>query len=100
MMDAVRGVNLILAQYKHISEWKPMVSDFVIWHGWFFSHWYGIVNGVNNDKVIIVKEGLPSLLFVLSDGDYVKNSIEVSVSKIRSSVHGEYHILQEGVWFI
>ena len=97
MMDRV---NLVLAQYKHVGEWQPRVADFIVWHGWFFSHWYGIVNGVSDKKIIVVKEGLPSLLFMIPDDDYIKKSIDISISKIRSSARGEYHVLQEGVWFI
>ena len=99
-MDSIRGVNLVLAQFKNIGDWQPKITDFIIWHGWFWGRWYGIVNGINDGKVIIVKEGLPSLLLMLPENAYSEHSIEVPVSKICCSSRGEYHILQEGVWFI
>ena len=100
MTDPVRGVNLVLAQYKNLREWQPKVTDFLIWHGWLWGRWYGIVSGVNDRNLIVIKEGLPSLLFMVPEDLHTKKSIEIPTDKVRNAARGEFHVLQEGVWYI
>lgn len=96
---ASSGVSVELAKYRGLHDWKPKVGDFVIWHGWF-TRWYGVLSSIDGGDAIIIKENLPKLLFTLSSSEYTKNSIRVSIGKIVRSYGGEFHILQDGVWFI
>lgn len=93
------NLSVPLANYKSITEWNPKVSDIVIWHGWI-RRWYGVVSATHGDSVIIIRDGLPCLLFTMTPDQYKRNSIEISVHKIRNSGGGEFHTLQDGVWYI
>lgn len=97
------GVNL--AHYKPINSWTPQVGDIVIWHGWI-QHWFGIVAGVNQseDKIHIVKSGLPILLVGMNPAEIEANKVEINLSTILSSTGGKYAALQTTnnvhVWFV
>jgi len=90
--------SVTLAEYKQIATYKPKVGDFVIWHGWF-THYYGIINGVDGDKIRIVKAGLPILLLSMDPEEMDKNLEIVSLSKIKRS-RGSYATHQNGIWYI
>ena len=89
-----------LAKYRSIAIWQPKVSDFIIYHGWFRTRWYGIVSSVNGDELTVIKDGLPKLLFTMPPGEYAKNSVKVSVTSVRTSRGGEFHILQGDTWYV
>jgi len=90
--------NVTLAQYKQISNYKPKIGDFVVWHGWF-THYYGIINGIDDNSVRIIKSGMPVLLFSM-DAEEMENNMEiVSTNKIKKS-RGAYAIQQNGIWYI
>lgn len=97
------GVNL--AHYKPINSWDPEIGDIVVWHGWI-QHWFGIVAGVNpsEDKIYIVKSGLPLLLVGMSPPEIENNKTELSLSSILSSTGGKYAALQTVnntlVWYV
>jgi hypothetical protein len=93
------AVSVELARYRGLTTWKPKLSDFVIWHGWF-SRWYGIISGINGNQITVIKENLPKLLFTMPESDRSKNTISLQVDKIKSSRGGEFHILQDGVWHL
>jgi hypothetical protein len=88
-----------IARYRSLGVWTPKVGDFIIWHG-FFKRWYGIIHDVSGDRLMIIREHLPKLLFSLPSSEYKTNSIELSSGIIRSSRGGEYAILQDGAWYI
>lgn len=92
----MNNLELSLALYKPIQSYNPRVGDFVIWHGWF-THYYGIVNYTHNNKVKIIKAGLPELLFNMDQSDMEKNSIIVDANKIKKSK--DYAILQSNIWY-
>lgn len=93
--------NLDLARYDVLSRWTPAVSDFIVYHGLFFRHWYGIINSIDNKgRLSIIKEGLPKLLLTMSEEEYEGNTIIVSTSKIKGAMSGAYSVLQNGVWYI
>lgn len=90
--------NVTLAEYKPISAYKPRVGDFLIWHGWF-THFYGVINGIDNDRIRIVRAGMPILLFSMDPDDMDKNLETLSVNKIRRS-RGAYAVHQNGIWYV
>lgn len=90
--------HLALAEYKSIAAYKPRISDFVIWHGWL-SHYYGIINGIENNQIRIIKAGIPLLLLSMEQDQMDQNAIVVSLNKIKSS-RGAYAIQQAGIWYI
>lgn len=92
------NLNITLAEYKSIISYQPKIGDFVIWHGWF-SHYYGIINGINDNQIRIVKAGMPLLLLSMDPDDINKNLIVVSVNKIRGS-RGSYAVNQNGIWYV
>lgn len=96
---SANNVNIPLAKFSSITKWNPCVGDFILWHGLFWRRWCGVVNAIYSDHVTIITDGLPKLLFTMPESDYNKNTISVLISSIRSSYGGEYHILQNGVWY-
>lgn len=93
-----RQLQLSLAEYRPISSYRPRVGDFVIWHGWF-THYYGIVNGIDEGRIRIIKAGLPMLLFSMDQEDMDRNAITTSINKIKSS-RSSYAIQQAGIWYV
>ena len=92
------NINITLAQFRPIQYYIPRVGDFVIWHGWF-THYYGIINGHDSNKVKIIKAGLPILLFTMEEDEIDKNTITVSLNKIKKPKAG-YAIHQSGIWYV
>lgn len=90
--------NITLAAYKQISSYKPKIGDFLIWHGWF-SHYYGIINGIDNNSIRVVKSGMPMLLFSMDPEDMDQNTEIISIGKIKRS-RGAYAIQQNGIWYV
>jgi hypothetical protein len=90
--------SIELARYRSITQWKPALSDFIIWHGWW-RRWYGVINGVLEDRVSIITDGLPCLVFTLSEQERTSSTIMTPIAKIRSSRGGEWHVLQNNVWY-
>jgi hypothetical protein len=97
-----RSAGIELARFRDIRNYIPKIGDFVIWHGMLYGRWYGIINNITEDEVIILKENLPKLLFSLSksERDNKDNQKITSVNVIRTSRGGEYSILQDGVWLV
>jgi hypothetical protein len=93
-------VTEVLAQSRPLGVWNPAVGDFIIWHGWLYGRWYGIINRIERDKLYVIKDNLPKLLLTMAESDYEKNTIFESASKIKASVAGTYHVLQNNVWYI
>jgi hypothetical protein len=93
-------LNITLAEYKPIAKYEPRVGDVIIWHGWF-THYYGIINGINQDAIRIIKAGMPLLLFTMDTDDMSnpKNIIMLSIHKIRKS-RGEYAVQQGNIWYV
>lgn len=94
-----------LAYYKSISQYKPLVGDFIICHGWIFKRWIGIVRNINTDGTItIAKAGLPVLLLTMSQAKMDKRSTDIDIEDIRVTKSGKYAILQitpdGGVWYV
>jgi len=104
MQNSTAGTRLgsssvALAQFASLRKWTPNIGDFVIWHG-FFTRWYGVIGAIDGDVLHVIIEGLPKLLFTMLEAEYAKNTRKVSLSAMRSSMGGEYHVLQDGVWYI
>ena len=92
-------INVTLAEYKPIATYKPKIGDFIVWHGWF-THYYGIINGIKDEKLRTVKSGIPFLLFTLKPDEIDTNYKLLSLSRIRQSGSGEYAVQQNGIWYI
>ena len=88
-----------LARYRDLAKYVPKMGDFVIWHGWF-SRWYGVISEINGDILTIIHENLPKLLFTMPEMDREKHKKMISLISIRTSRGGEFHILQDGTWFL
>ena len=91
-------MDLKLAQYKALTKYVPQVGDFVVWHGWF-THWYGVVNGLSDHTVTIIHAGMPKLLFTMDPDEMTNNTQKIKIGKIRGS-KGSYSVLQNGVWYV
>ena len=92
--------NVTLAEYKQIATYKPKIGDFIIWHGWF-THYYGIINGIETEsgKIRIVKSGMPLLLLSMDPSEMDQNLEVIPLGKIRKS-RGSYAIQQNGIWYV
>jgi hypothetical protein len=94
-----------LATYKALSVWTPRYSDFVVWAGWF-RIWFGLVNDfdVKNNKLSIIFEGTPRLLFTLTESEMKKNSYVFDLDDIRNNKRGRWYVQQHAdgntIWYI
>jgi hypothetical protein len=95
----MRGMSVALAQYRSIHTYKPHLGDFVIWHGWL-THYYGVVNTIQDDRISMITAGLPCLLFSYDDDESSRNTKHVSVNKIRRSKGGTFTVLQGDIWYV
>lgn len=93
-------LSVELAKYANLNRYVPKIGDFVVWHGWMWGHWFGVVSEISGGNIVIIRSGLPKLLFTTPESDRSKLTTKISIDKIRRSHGGEYTILQEGVWFI
>lgn len=95
-----------LAHYRYLTDWKPQVGDVVIYHGWVFSHWYGVIAGIDpsNHTLSVINKGLPVLMLTLEPGEYEKNTKVIPISDIRKSTGGKYAVQRAVgnnlIWFI
>jgi len=92
--------NIPLIKYRNIKLLEPKIGDFIIYHGLFWSKWYGVINTIDKTGIKVVKENLPCLLFNLDISEYDKHTITLSKTKIINSFPGAYHVLQGDVWYI
>jgi hypothetical protein len=94
------GIDIPLAKYRSKSQWVPQIGDFIIWHGWMWGRWYGVINAIDRQDVLVVKENLPCLLMTMNQASYSKNSKRIPIMDIINAPEGEYHILQGETWHI
>lgn len=104
-MNRVNSFDVDLAFYKNISMWSPQVGDAVIYNGWVFGRWFGIINNINADgSCSIVKGGLPILMLTQNGKRRKKNTITVDIQDIKTASAGAYSIVRsEGnllVWYV
>ena len=101
-MTVSSKLTVDLAHYRSISNWKPEIGDVIIWHG-LFQHWFGVIIDISNTKITITKAGIPKLLVTMSNDEISKNSLLISIDKIRLS-KGAYTIQrpeqQAIIWYI
>ena len=91
-------VDIELAYFKPINTYVPKVGDFMIWHG-LFTHFYGIVNAVDESIIKVIYEGMPSLLFTLDKDEIDKKFKLIKIKDIKKS-RGGYTMLQGGIWYV
>lgn len=90
-----------IAKFRSLRLWQPRIGDFIIYHGWLFGRWYGIISDVTREgRLSVIKDGLPFLLLTTLPDQQTDKSIEIPSSKIIQSRGGAYAVLQEGVWHI
>ena len=100
-----REATVELAKYVSTDRYIPSIGDIVIRHGWFQrTKWFGVVSGVNGDKMHVICAGLPRLLFTMAEVEMKAKTREVSAQKIRTSA-GAYTVLKQGkdkavVWYV
>jgi hypothetical protein len=94
-----------LAHYDDIRKWDPQIGDFIVWHGWF-QHYFGVISSISREdqSVIIIKRGLPIMLFDMVSEEHEKNKIKVSIGSIKGSRGGKYATIRaQGnnvVWYV
>ena len=97
--------SFALAHYKSLYQYRPKIGDFIVWAGWFRT-WYGVVSGIDGDVLIIVFEGLPSLLFNSLPHERQNSIKQIPTIKITSAKSGEFAVLQydakssSNIWYI
>ena len=78
MIDEIKRIGPIgvdLCYYKPLHMWSPQVGDIVIYHGWIFSKWFGVVGNVNhNGSCDIITGGLPVLMLTQGGQKREKNT--------------------------
>jgi hypothetical protein len=98
---------LPLAYHRPRSMYKPQYGDFIIWSKWF-NTWYGVVKhfDVNTNELHVIFEGLPILLFTMSEEEQAKETYRIKLSDIKDAKNGKYSILQndqqarDSIWYI
>ena len=93
-------VTMELAKFKPLPTWVPKVGDTIIYHGWLWGRWYGVVNEVGVGTIDVIKAGLPVLLFTMQPDEQDSHKASLNPSRVRSSRGGEYAVIQDGIWFI
>jgi len=100
----MKNLQVDLAHYRGISEWKPEVGDFIVQHGWF-THWYGVVSRIDpNGSVEIITAGLPMLLVLLSGRKMEKSKKIIDIADIHASRGGKYATVKSVkstvIWYV
>jgi hypothetical protein len=99
----MKQLTVDLAQYDSIIKWKPKIGDVIVHHGWL-THWFGVVNAINNKSVTVVKAGMPILLFSMGESEMTKNKLNIDVMSITISKGGKYAVQQTvngvSIWYV
>lgn len=93
--------------YRDRSAYVPAHGDFVIWTGWWTT-WHGIVSNYNLDtgELDIIFSNIPYLLFNMDDAQQKRETIQISLAKIKNSLNGTWAIQQHDaksgatIWYI
>ena len=82
-----------LAQYKSRDQYRPIYGDYFVWSRWFTT-WHGLVLDYDavTDTVSIVMAGVPYLLFTMNQTELEKETIKITLSKIKEAPNGKYAI--------
>lgn len=90
----MREVSIEYDGCRPIANWTPMLGDFVIYHGWFFNHWYGYVCGISKQeyKIQVFKAGIPLNLLTMTPHEIPSKTIAIPIHKITASRWGAYAI--------
>ena len=91
-----RDINLDLAHYRDLRNYKPKIGDIIIKHGWIRrTVWFGVISLVDkSNNMVIVRNGLPKLLLLMSPESMKQNTVNMSINELISSVPGSYSIIQ------
>lgn len=96
-----------LAKFLPITQYIPSIGDFVIWAGWFRT-WYGVIAGVSSDSrsLQVIWEGLPYLLFTLTDAEQKAALGTLDLAVIHGSKPGNISVMKHdtqhnsSVWYV
>lgn len=99
--------NVVLAQYKPMSEYVPNYGDFVFRAGWINSD-VGIVGSYDKktDELYIIFSSLPLLLFTMAPEEQDKRTEKIRLGSIKDATKGKWAIQQHDkahnatVWYI
>jgi hypothetical protein len=102
-----RNVDIELARYRALNQYRPRPGDFVIRHGLFFPvKWFGVINYIDQiGGLHIIKRGHPRLLFMATPEEQKSNVIILPAGDI-TAVNGRYTVMQQDlpsnvpVWYV
>jgi hypothetical protein len=108
MIEEIRRLGTIgvdLSYYRSLPMWNPQVGDIVIYHGWFWSRWFGVVSNINADgSCDIITGGLPVLLLTQGGKKREKNTVSVDIIDIKNSTSGKYAVVKSEqnrlIWYV
>ena len=94
-----KPVNIELAHYRNIREWRPVVGDVIIKHGWIVrTKWFGIINFIHpTGEIDVIKDGMVRLLVTTSPSGIRAKTITMSPDDIRNVMQGTYAVMQQNV---
>lgn len=95
-------MSIELLNHTSIQKWKPMHGDIVHFTGWF-TRWTGIVIGVSNGVISIIRAGTMTELCSLGSKAQTKNTIHIDVEDmIKSRSKYEINRVENNVniWYL
>jgi len=96
-------ITNVLAQYKDISTYVPKIGDKIEYSGLLWGRWNGIVLTVKGDSLTVLNGGGSAIwknIFTTPEAKWPQNSIELSLTDLRSSRGGKYTVIQDSVFYI
>lgn len=96
------NISYEIAKHRDLEHWRPQIGDFIIYHGWLWRRWYGLISELDTKTggFTVIMEGLPVLLLRLKSHEFGKNTKFFKPDDIISCGPGEYAVLQDGVWYV
>lgn len=74
-------ISIDLISHGPIQKWRPMHGDIIHYTGWF-TRWVGIIIGISNGGLNIIRAGTMTELCGYSQKEQDQNTISLSVEEI------------------
>lgn len=97
-MRIPKNLEIPIAHYKSLKQYRPQIGDFIICHGWF-THYYGLIIRMTDRDITIVTCSIPHLLFAMSPEEIESSTKTISLRTISNS-RNTYAIIQNSVWYL